>query len=135
MPIIKRQRTWCGGIETTLIIKYSTKEKIFIADLPEQIAQALGKNRVWSETEDKAERAFYEAGKEYKERQTTIRKVIAYRIEIQASISRDDKNVLSREDIHFTDCDHAMGLGYKVLNETKFGDKVNYHYLNGNYVD
>lgn len=125
MPIVSRQDAWCGG-PAKLIVTYSAKDRTFSAKLPERVAEKIGRPEVHGRTQKEVEDSFFTAGKEYKERLTSRRKILAYKVKMNVEIKRPGGTWLQRKDISFADHMDVMGIGWTILTETECDGEKRY---------
>ena len=90
-------------------------------------------------SEKEARTYFDKICKEFTESETRTRKVIVYKADINARIFEGEGDarrfVFEKSDIHFCDCDCALGIGYEVLEESTITDKITYRNLRGDCSD
>jgi len=133
MPVVSREKiTFPGHGEFVKKIKYTSRSESFSIDLPNWMAESLDYSRVEGNTEIIARRKFDEAYEEYKARKTSIRKVIAYAVQIHAYIfDENDVCLLNKKDITFFEGDCAFGMGFKILHESTYNDRITYYVADG----
>jgi hypothetical protein len=139
MAVMRRERIFIAKELFVLVVKYSAKNQKFTIEFPAAVAEAMHVTVARGSSEKEARDYFNKICKEYETEKTKHRKVIAYKIDINAHICEDEGDeyrvIFDRKDIHFSDCDSALGMGYEVLQESTIKDNVSYRRLSGSRFD
>jgi len=139
MAVIRREQIYVAGEKFDLVVKYSVRDQKFTIAFPAKIAECMHAEIALGSTEKETRSYFDRICKEYVENVTKVRKVIAYKTEMNVRIfngeDNDRKFVFERNDISFCDCDCALGIGYEVLQESTITDMVTYRSLRGDRRD
>jgi len=139
MAVIRKEQIYVAGEKFELVVKYSAKDQKFSIVFPAKVAECMRASVATGSSEKEARDCFNKICKEYTESATKVRKIIAYRTDINVRVFEgegdDRKFVFEKNDIHFCDCDCALGIGYEVLEESTIKDKVTYQNLQGRYRD
>ena len=139
MAVIRREKIYAAGEPFDLVVKYSARDQLFSIEFPLKVSENMHISSARGSSEKEARDYFDKICKKYTENETKTRKVIAYRTDINVRVfegeGSDRRFVFEKNDIHFCDCDCALGIGYEVLQESTITDKVTYRSLRGDRRD
>jgi len=139
MAVIRREQNYVAGEKFEIVVKYSARDQQFSIAFPAKVAECMHASVATGPSEKEARTYFDKICKEYTESETRTRKVIVYKADINARVfegeGSDRRFVFEKSDIHFCDCDCALGIGYEVLQESTITDKITYRSLRGDYRD
>jgi hypothetical protein len=141
MPILSRETIGApsldgpNGFERFVrILKYDTKKKEFSIELPEWIKEGLGKNQASGSTQVEAERNFKDLCQQYESSIKSVRKVIAYKIEMTGEVMEgegEDRHCIKKWEDYLFVQGVILGISYAVLNEITVGKKKSYREMDG----
>lgn len=139
MAVIRKEHIYVAGEKFDLVVKYSARDQQFSIEFPLKVSENMHVYSAIGSSEKEARAYFDKICKEYTENETKTRKVIAYRTDINVRVfegeGSDRKFIFERSDMHFCDCDCALGIGYEILQESTITDKVTYRSLRGDRRD
>ena len=139
MAVIRREKIYAAGEPFDLVVKYSARDQLFSIEFPLKVSENMHISSARGSSEKEARDYFDKICKKYTENETKTRKVIAYRTDINVRVfegeGSDRRFVFEKNDIHFCDCDCALGIGYEVLQESTITDMVTYRSLRGDRRD
>jgi len=137
MAVIRREKGYVAGEKFEIVVKYSARDQQFSIAFPAKIAECMHASVATGSSEKEARTCFDKICKEFTESETRTRKVIVYRTDINIRVfegeGSDRRFVFEKSDIHFCDCDCALGIGYEVLQESTITDKITYRNMQGGY--
>ena len=88
MSVVKSTKTWFEGREFVRRVRFSSRSGLFSITLPKVIERTMGISEVRSETLDGVNTEYKRVLREYRDSQTTERKVIVYKVEANAYVWR-----------------------------------------------
>lgn len=139
MPVVKSTKTHFESEPFVVRVRFSSRSGSFAITLPKAIEQLMGVGEITSDTLKGVEAKYKSILKEYRDSQTTERKVIVYKVEGNARVFRrpdgtpghthdDDASVLfEANDISFADgCGLTIFAQVMMERTLRSGDNESY---------
>jgi hypothetical protein len=132
MPVVTTETIYFDGESYKLVYNVTSKGEFYL-NIPPTMAHTLGINRkITADNIAALRREWKQLHGQYLEASTTTTKVIAYKLEINATIyTGEDKSeaVINRNNMHFSDgIAVALGVGVFSKETTTTGAKTNDNY-------